>query len=197
MRHFKFFTKQNANLPSRGKNLVETCRKILAQDTNSATTKIVVFTDGRIGAGDCARHFLEESGLASTWLSPDDSVQEENQKISFFQRPDVTEEDRKRPHILVLHFDHAGGLNLQQECYNLILYSPLYVGDGGMTDDPVADSSQEQQAIGRVFRPGQSSSKVYVYRLECRGTKDEECLDGCLIRRNTDEQTLAATNAGG
>lgn len=87
---------------------------------------------------------------------------------------------------------NAAGLNLQKECYNLILYSSLYVGDGGITGDPVADASTEQQAIGRVFRPGQLRPEVSVYRIELQGPKGEECLDGYLIRRNTDENTLAA-----
>ena len=188
------FLKQNANLPSRGKALVETCQQILSKDP---TTKIVVFTDGRIGAGQYARQFLEDSGLGCTSLEVDDSVEVQNKKIEFYQRPDATEEDRKRPRALVLHFDHAAGLNLQKECYNLILFNPLYVGDGGITGDPVSDASTEQQGIGRVFRPGQLRAEVNVFRLEVRGPNDEECLDGYTIRRNTDETTLAATtNAG-
>ena len=51
----------------------------------------------------------------------------------------------------------------------MILYSPLYVGDGGLTGDAVADASTEQQAIGRVFRPGQLRPEVSVFRIEPRG----------------------------
>lgn len=184
------FLQQNADSVSRGKALVDTCQEILSKDP---TTKIIVFTDGRIAAGHSARRYLEDSGLGCTWLAVDDPVEVQNRKIAFYQRPDSTEEDRKRPRVLVLHFDHAAGLNLQKECYNLILYSPLYVGDGGITGDPVSDASTEQQAIGRVFRPGQLRPTVFVYRIELQGPKGEECLDGYLIRRNTDEQTLAAT----
>lgn len=185
------FLKQNAVSPSRGKALVETCQSILSKDPK---TKIIVFTDGRIGAGQAAIKYLNEvDGLGCTWLDMNDSVESQNKKISFYQRADVTEEDRKRPRVLVLHFDHAAGLNLQRECHNLILYSPLYVGDGGITGDPVSDASTEQQAIGRVFRPGQLHPEVFVYRIELQGPKSEECLDGHLIRRNTEEQTLDAT----
>ena len=190
------FVRENAYLPSRGRVLVETCRTILSKDP---TTKIVVFTDGRIGidAGKAARQFLEESDLGCTWLDPKEGVESQNNKIAFYQRADVTEEDRKRPRVLLLHFEHAAGLNLQKECYNLILFNPLYVGDGGINSDPVSDASTEQQAIGRVFRPGQLHKDVHVIRLEVQGPDGEECLDGYLIRRNTDEQTLAATtNAG-
>ena len=184
------FLRQNVYLPSRGKALVEICKKILAKDE---TTKIVVFADGRIGAGLAVREFLEEAGLGCTYLDPEESVEARNEKISYYQRPDATEEDRARPRVLVLHFDHAAGLNLQKECYNLIMFNPLYVGDGGTTGDPVSDASTEQQAIGRVFRPGQLRPEVHVYRIEVRGPNGEECLDGYIIRRNTDTKTLAAT----
>mmetsp|Transcript_27321 Transcript_27321/g.63976 ORF Transcript_27321/g.63976 Transcript_27321/m.63976 type:complete len:607 (-) Transcript_27321:30-1850(-) len=188
------FLRQNADLPARGKALVEICQKILAQDE---TTKIIVFADGRIGAGIAARSFLEEAGLGCTYLDLEDSVATQNEKISYYQRPDSTQEDRERPRVLVLHFDHAAGLNLQKECYNMILFNPLYVGDGGVTSEPVSDASTEQQAIGRVFRPGQLRPQVHVYRIEVRGPNGEECLDGYVIRRNTDTNTLAATtNAG-
>ena len=41
------------------------------------------------------------------------------------------------------------------------------------------------------------SQLVNIFRLEVQGPKGEECLDGYLIRRNTEEQTLiATTNAG-
>ena len=119
-----------------------------------------------------------------------------NQKISWYQHGDVTEEDKKRPRILVLHFEHAAGLNLQSECYNLIFYCPLYIGSGGATSDPVSDVSTELQATGRVYRPGQQHPIVNVFRIEVQGPNKEECLDRQLIRRNTDKETLAmAVNA--
>ena len=97
----------------------------------------------------------------------------------------------------MLHFAHAAGLNLQTECYNLILFCPLYTGIGGTSGDPVVDVSTEEQAIGRVHRPGQTHSKVMVYRIEVRGPDNEESLDGMLIRRNTDEATKRmAINCG-
>jgi hypothetical protein len=185
------FLKQNADSPSRGKALVKTVQDILARDP---TTKIVVFADGRIGAGHMVQHYLDESGLGCTCLdsSDDADVERNNESISYYRRADVTDEDRARPRVLVLHFEHAAGLNLQSECFNLILYTPLYVGDGGTTGDAVPDASTEQQAIGRVFRPGQVRQEVNVYRLEMRGPDGEECLDGHLIRRNTDPNVLAA-----
>jgi hypothetical protein len=114
-----------------------------------------------------------------------------NQKISWYQHGDATAEDKARPRILLLHFEHAAGLNLQSECYNLIFYCPLYIGNGGANSDPVSDVSTELQAIGRVYRPGQQHPTVNIFRIEVRGPSNEECLDGQLIRRNSDEETIA------
>jgi len=190
------FLRQNAALESRGNELVRICNEILSRKGDEHV-KIIVFTDGRIGAGNAAREALNKAGLGCTFLEADDSVETKNQKISWYQTGDATEEDRKRPRVLVLHYDHAAGLNLQTECHDLILFTPLYVGEGGATSDAVSDTSTELQAIGRVFRPGQTHPQVNVWRIELRGDNDEECLDGQLIRRNTDEATIAmAVNAG-
>ena len=45
------FLKQNAKFESRGRELVNICNEILSTKGNKCT-KIIVFTDGRIGAGD-------------------------------------------------------------------------------------------------------------------------------------------------
>ena len=188
------FLRQNSHLPCRGEALVSICKQILKQD---ASTKIVVFADGRIGAGIAARDFLIGSGLGCTWLDAQDSIEVKNKKIAWYQSSDATREDIERPRVLVLHFAHAAGLNLQSECYNLILFSPLYVGEGGPSGDPVADASTELQAIGRVYRPGQTHPNVFLYRIEVQGPEGEECLDGMLIRRNTDKETQSmAINSG-
>lgn len=184
----------NAKIICRGRALVKICKEILSKDSK---TKMVVFADGAIGGGVAAREFLlAEDGIGCTWLDHTDSIQKKNRKIAWYQSADVTAEDRARPRVLVLNFEHAAGLNLQSECNNLILFTPLYVGEGGTTGDAVTDASTELQAIGRVYRPGQTKQEVNVYRIEVRGPTDEECLDGQLIRRNTDEETIAmAVNA--
>ena len=145
-----------------------------------------------------AREFLcADKRLGCTWLDRSDSVSVRNKKIGWYQNGDATLEDTARPRVLVLHFEHAAGLNLQSECHNLILFSPLYVGEGGSSSDPVADTSTELQAIGRVFRPGQPKPQVHVYRIEVKGPNGEECLDGQLIRRNIDKENIEmAVNAG-
>jgi hypothetical protein len=188
------FLKQNASLKSRGEELVRICKEILSKDPK---TKIIVFTDGSIDAGIAACTVLNnEEGLGCTSLSQGDSNEIKNEKISWYQNGDATEEDQARPRILVLHFEHCAGLNLQTECNNLVLFGPLYTGTGGTNSDAVADASSELQAIGRVYRAGQTKNEVNVYKIIVEGPKGEELLDGQLIRRNTNDETVAmATNA--
>lgn len=189
------FLRQNASLKSRGKKLVEICKNILKKD---AKTKIIVFTDGSCFAGEAACKFLRDDPEIGgcTSLSPYDSNEIKNEKISWYQNADATEEDKKRPRVLVLHFEHCAGLNLQSECNNLILFAPLYTGSGGTSSDAVADVSTELQAIGRVFRAGQKKNKVYVYKIIVNGPNGEETLDGQMLRRNEDKETESmAVNA--
>lgn len=73
------FLRQNAKFETRGRELIKICNEILQEDKQ---TKIVVFTDGRIGAGEVARNFLcQKQGLGCTWLDADDSVENKNKKI--------------------------------------------------------------------------------------------------------------------
>lgn len=189
------FLKQNACLKSRGEALVKIVKGILSNDKNS---KIIVFTDGRCHAGIAACKFLnadpEIGGCTS--LSVDDNNKRKTEKISWYQNADATEEDRKRPRVLVLHFEHCAGLNLQSECNHMILFAPLYTGDGGPNNDTVADASTELQAIGRVYRAGQKKNKVHLFKIIVEGPNGEELLDGQILRRNTDKDTVAmAVNA--
>ena len=115
----------------------------MSEDGNS-NTKIIVFTDGRIGAGKCAREFLFKDGIGCTYLDAEDTVEMKNRKLgktptinlclmkihqltisfsitAWYQYADVTDEDKKRPRVLVLHFEHAAGLNLQAGKCGLVL----------------------------------------------------------------------------
>ena len=189
------FLKQNAYLQSRGEELVKICKEILKRDKKS---KIIVFTDGSCFAGDAACSFLQADKEINgcTSLSHNDSNEQKNEKISWYQNADATDQDRKRPRVLVLHFEHCAGLNLQSECNNLILFAPLYTGTGGTNSDPVADASTELQAIGRVYRAGQKKNIVNLYKIVINGPNGEETLDGQVFRRNTDKDTMAmAVNA--
>ena len=77
--------------------------------------------------------------------------------------------------------------------FNLLedeLFAPLFEGD-----DAVSATAKQQQAIGRVFRPGQRG-EVQVYRILLRGLNGEATLDREMIARNRDEKTIqAATSA--
>ena len=65
------FLRQNISLACRQKKLLEICNNILKEDR---TTKIIVFTDGRIGGGIAAREALNaEGGPGCTWLDEEDS----------------------------------------------------------------------------------------------------------------------------
>jgi len=190
------FLRQNASFKSRGVELVRICKEILGR-AGESQTKIIVFVDGRLQAGISASNALSESGLGCTVLDVDDDVETKNTKIAWYQTGDATAEDEARPRVLVLNFENAAGLNLQMECHNLILFTPLYIGEGGSTSDAVSDASTELQAIGRVYRPGQPSPRVNVYRIEIQGPNGEDCLDGQLIRRNMNEEIIAmAVNSG-
>jgi hypothetical protein len=189
------FLRQNASLQSRGKKLVEICKGILEKDKK---TKIIVFTDGSCYAGDAACAFLkaDKDIGGCTSLSPHDSNEKKNEKISWYQEADATEQDRKRPRILVLHFEHCAGLNLQSECNNMVLFAPLYTGIGGSSSDPVADTSTELQAVGRVFRAGQKRNEVNLYKIILNGPNGEETMDRQILRRNTHKNSIAmAVNA--
>jgi len=176
------FLRTNAQLACRGQALRDIVSEIQKKDP---TTKIIVFCDGRLGAATAA------AAVDCTTLQSTDSIAERNRKISWYQRGDATTEDRARPRVLLLHFADAAGLNLQTEAYHIILWTPLF------TDSAVTDASTELQAIGRVYRAGQTHPVVHLYRIQVTGPEDEDCLDGYLIRRNTNKETVAmAINAG-
>ena len=52
----------------------------------------------------------------------------------------------------------------------------------------------EQQAIGRVYRPGQTRN-VRVHRLVLHGPKGEPTVDQTLVERNTEESTIMAATS--
>ena len=62
------------------------------------------------------------------------------------------------PRVLLLSFENAAGLNLQYVCHHVVLYAPLWA------QDTVAAVANEQQAIGRVYRYGQTQ-QVTVHRM--------------------------------
>ncbi|CAE8597977.1 unnamed protein product [Polarella glacialis] len=109
-------------------------------------------------------------------------------QVAAFSRPDVTEADRRSPRLLLLNFDQAAGLNLQYSCHNAVLFAPLW------GNDPVAACAQEQQAIGRVHRPGQQQD-VNIYRIELRGPQGQATIDEEILARNTSQKLIAAATS--
>ena len=91
--------------------------------------------------------------------------------------------------MLLLSFENAAGLNLQYVCHHVVLYAPLWA------QDTVAAVANEQQAIGRVYRYGQTQ-QVTVHRMLMQMPgRNGQTVDEHLHAMNTAEATInAATN---
>ena len=152
-------------------------------------TKIIVFANKFYGGYNSALDGLEGSKHSFCHIKDDDSIERQNEIISWFRHSDATDEDRERPRILLLSFEQAAGHNLQEACHNVIMYDPMYSGS-----DAVADCSVEEQALGRVMRQGQTRD-VAVTRIAIRGPNGERCLDDAIIERNLDEDILNAATS--
>eukprot|EP00536_Pseudo-nitzschia_multiseries_P006390 jgi/Psemu1/192957/e_gw1.134.12.1 len=175
-----------ASSVARHKALTDTTELIHARDP---TTKIVIFSDTSYGGYNSALTALKNSKQRFCNVDENDSVEQQNETISWFRHVDATEEDRKRPRILLLSFSQAAGHNLQEACKNVILFDPVYTGV-----DAVADASVEEQAVGRVFRQGQKYD-VTVTRIVLKDPDGKRCLDDWIIERNLDENVLAAATS--
>ena len=172
---------------ARGNALVKAIGEIMEKEPN---TKIVIFADIRHGGHAAAVKALDSSGMKFAFIGEEENVKEQNEIVSWFRHVDVTDEDRKRPRILLLSFEQAAGHNLQHACHNVILFEPVYSGR-----DAVADASVEQQAIGRVVRQGQTHDVVTVIRLVLKSPDGSNSIDDAIIMRNTDEHVLHAATS--
>lgn len=175
-----------ASSEARHKALTDTTESILSEDP---ATKIIIFADTSYGGYDSALLALKKSKQPFCNVDEGDSVGKQNEIISWFRHVDATEEDRKRPRILLLSFSQAAGHNLQEACKNVILYDPVYSGT-----DAVADASVEEQAVGRVMRQGQKYD-VTVTRIVLKDPEGKRCLDDWIMERNLDEKVLAAATS--
>jgi hypothetical protein len=187
------FLRLSASAPSRAQALVDTIKKIQKDELlkkNEMQNKIVVFAPVSSGAFDVAVKALKTIPGGVCYFDDSTDAAERRRILTEFSQVDQLETDRKRPRVLILPFAHAAGHNFQYVSRHVILFAPLYEGD-----DAVAATAKEQQAIGRVFRPGQRSP-VQVYRIILKGPKGEATLDREMIARNQDEKTIqAATSA--
>jgi len=152
-------------------------------------TKIIIFANAFYTGYKSALSSLQSSKHNFCHISDHDSIKEQNEIISWFRHVDATEEDRRRPRILLLSFEQAAGHNLQEACHHVIMYDPMYSGV-----DAVADASVEEQALGRVMRQGQKYD-VTVTRIIVRGPNGERCLDDYIVDRNLDEDILRAATS--
>jgi len=154
------------------------------------TTKMIIFANAFFGGHESALKALKKSGKKFCHVSDnEDTVNRQNEIISWFRHVDATDEDRSRPRILLLSFEQAAGHNLQEACHHVIMYDPMYSGN-----DAVADASVEEQALGRVLRQGQKND-VTVTRIVLRGPSGETCLDDYIVERNLDEDVLRAATS--
>jgi hypothetical protein len=125
-----------ATSTARQKALVDAISSILTKDP---LTKIIVFATTHGYASACSA--LEKSPFHFCHVSNErDSVERQNEIISYFRHLDANEQERKRPRVLLLDFVQAAGHNLQAACHNVIMYDPIY-----STSDAVADVSVEEQ----------------------------------------------------
>ena len=92
--------------------------------------------------------------------------------------------------MLLLSFEYSSALNLQHVAHNIIFYAPLW----GEDSTGVHAAANEQQAIGRVVRIGQTRH-VKVHRLLAVGPRGQETIEKRIIDRNTSENvTRQAVN---
>ena len=145
--------KVNATLETRQHALLEIVKDISKID---AVTKVIVFADHSFGGYNSAKDALGD--LAAN--IDDCSNEEKGEVLSFYKDADATEEDKKRPRVLLLTFAECAGLNLQGASYNVVLYQQLYSWSGYGCDPRVEDCSTELQAIGRVYRTGQARDVI-------------------------------------
>lgn len=175
----------SASSAARQKALVGAVASVLTQDPS---TKIIVFAT--TAGYDSASAALNSSDFEFCKVcNTRDSVERQNEIISWFRHLDLNEGERRRPRILLLDFVQAAGHNLQAACHNVIFYDPVY-----SSSDAVADVSTEEQALGRVYRQGQTKD-VTCTRIVVKGPDGQPCVDDWIIDRNLNEDFLNAATS--
>lgn len=140
--------------------------------------KVVVFAPSGV-AFNAAADALRQLRKPAIIGDPNDPGSTD--EIDKFSRPDI--HDRSRPLVLLMSFDYSSALNLQHVSHHIIFFSPLW----GEDSNGVHASANEQQAIGRVVRIGQSKD-VVVHRLVAVGSRGEETIEARIVERNTSER---------
>ena len=76
-------------------------------------------------------------------------------------------------------------MNLQLACYNVIFFQPMFTYHEDKSDSSVEDCSKELQALGRVYRTGQTKN-VKIHKIICdppesfKGSKECKGRDGSI-----------------
>ena len=179
------FLQITASSASRQKALVRAVGSILEKNPS---TKIIVFATTAGYESACAALESSEFGFCKV-SNTQDSVERQNEIISWFRHLDLNEEERHRPRILVLDFVQAAGHNLQAAIADVVFYDPVYT-----SPDAVADVSTEEQALGRVYRQGQTRD-VTCIRIVVNGPNGEKCLDDWMVSRNTSPSNIQAATS--
>jgi hypothetical protein len=175
-----------AAAPARQRALRETIDGILAKD---AWTKVIVFAP----AGkpfESARDALAPLGpkVLIGAAAAGDGGGGVGEALAAFSQPDI--HDASRPLVLLMSFDQSSALNLQRVSHNVVFYAPLWGEDA----DGVHASSNEQQAIGRVIRTGQTRD-VVLHRIVALGPKGQPTIEQRIVERNTSQEvTRQAVN---
>ncbi|GMH56832.1 hypothetical protein TrLO_g11280 [Triparma laevis f. longispina] len=168
----------NATLQTRKDKLLEIVANIRKEDEE---TKIICFADIAMGGYGAAKAAL---GVNCSNLDGADN-ETKNKIIGHYKNADVTDEDRRRPRVLLLTFAECAGLNLQLACYNVIFFQPMFTYHEDKSDSSVEDCSKELQALGRVYRTGQTKN-VKIHKIICdppesfKGSKECKGRDGSI-----------------
>ena len=176
-----------SDAPERQQALRDTVAAILAADD---ATKVVIFAPAGAAfeSARAALAALKLRGLTQPVLIGDPNDPGATDAIDTFSRPDIR--DPSRPVVLLLSFDYSSALNLQHVAHDIVFYSPLW----GEDPNGVHAAANEQQAIGRVVRIGQTRN-VVVHRLVAVGPKGQDSIEERVVARNTsDRVTQQAVN---
>ena len=175
-----------AAAPARQQALRDTINGIHKQD---AWTKVIVFAP--VGDPfDSARAALMTLGrpVLIAEASSDGDGASVGEDLDVFSQPDIR--DPTKPLVLLMSFDQSSALNLQKVSHNVIFYAPLWGEDA----EGVHASSNEQQAIGRVIRTGQTQD-VVLHRLVAVGPSMQKTIEQRIVDRNTSQEvTRQAVN---
>ena len=139
-------------------------KAVLSKLGNHCDTKCVVFSSFR-SVTDLLMYCIEQTGRPTLTISAGMSIAARRKVIADFEASENT--------VLVIPYDiGAEGLNLQ--CASVVFLVDLWW-----------NSAKTDQAIGRVFRPGQKAAKINVYIFVSDTYIEQE-----IIKKNAIKETM-------